>query len=168
MSPARYAWRGSLFCSCFSVARCSCSLARRACADRSLRSRRAVDCLDFDSLALVHGTELPSWFPRPTVPAVRWAGRHGGAGRHGAAVRHGWAEVTPAHGFGRCARRSAPSGWVTRGDGGDVDRFGWVSACLHPRFVFQCLCCRVAFCSLLAVRSLCRWQGFALAMVGTT
>ncbi len=46
--------------------------------------------------------------------------------------------VSVTRGFGRSARRSAPSGWVTLGDGGDVGRFGWVSACLHPRFVFQC------------------------------
>jgi len=161
MSPARHAWRGSLFCFRFWF-RCSCSLARRACAERSSRTCRAVDCLGVDPLALVHGTGLPGWFPRPTVPAVRWAGRHGGAGCHYGAV------VTPARGVVRCARRSAPSGWVTRGDGGVVDRFGWVSACLYPRFVFQCRGFRVASCSLPAVRSLCRWQGFALAMVGTT
>jgi len=55
MSPARYAWRGSLFCFCFWF-RCSGTLARRACAERSSRSRRAVDCLGVDSLALVHST----------------------------------------------------------------------------------------------------------------
>jgi len=134
----------------------------------SSRSRRAVDCLGVDCLPLVPRTELPSRFAWPTVPAVRWAGRHGWSGRHGWAGRHGGVVVTPARGVVRCARRSAPSGWVTRGDGGVVDRFGWVSACLHPRFVFQCRFCRVASCSLPAVRSLCRSQGFALAMVGTT
>jgi hypothetical protein len=155
MSPARYAWRGSLFCFCFCFvvpARWLGALARSAPRGRVVLLIVWVSIL----LRWCIARGLPSWCPWPTVPAVRWAGRHCGA------------VVMPARGVGRGARRSAPSGWVTRGDGGVVDRFGWVSACLHPRFVFQCRCCPVASCSPPAVRSLCRWQGFALAMVGTT
>jgi hypothetical protein len=49
MSPARYAWRGSLFCSCFSIAGCSCTLARRA---RGAPRGRVVLLIVWVSIAL--------------------------------------------------------------------------------------------------------------------
>lgn len=159
MSPARYAWRGSLFCFGFS-SRVGAGRWRRPCVrDAS----RACDCL---------------MDPMPWFRMASWSWHGGFDSRWGRSsiplsVAGGCVVTvercfTWARGFARLSGCSAPSGWVRRGDGGDVHGFGCASACLRPRFVFQCRVCRDAFCSLPAVRSLCRWQGFARAMVGTS
>ena len=173
MSPARYAWRGSLFAPVFRglVGSSPWLRARGARVRSDPRARgRVVVLIVWRWLSRA---ELPCWFRYSTVPAIRWARRHGWrvVTVGGSSRLDGRARFDDRHGFSgfqpRCVR-SAPSGAVRRAVGGDVDRFGCVSACLHPWFVFQCRCCQDAGCSLPAVRSLCRWQGFARAMVGTS
>jgi hypothetical protein len=87
MSPARYAWRGSLFCYCFSMTRESGVLAPRMCLGRSSGPRWPLGAgslvLAGRGGAAVSGFDAQRslWSVGPVVTVGCWSPLDGGHGR---------------------------------------------------------------------------------------